>query len=216
MLLDFLFPNRCLNCQTIIGGQEIVCQICMEQIRFHHSESGDERLYERSHLLFPLREAYMLMNFEKKSLARKIIHELKYKRREITGKILAEWAAEKITLKEELPQLITTIPLHPKKLKKRGYNQLHLFAEKLAEHLHIPYDHELILRKRHNKAQALQDRNQRMKNRTEFQLNKNITHQHILLIDDVFTTGNTMASAAWELLKPPGNSLSIFVMALDD
>ena len=216
MLLDLLFPNRCLGCKTIISGEEIICSLCFDHIRFHHQHSGDERLYERSRLLFPLREAYMLMNFEKKGLARKIIHELKYKRREITGKILAEWASEKIKFKEELPELITAIPLHPKKLKKRGYNQLHLFAEKLSEHLRIPFDPDILLRKHHNKAQALQDRNHRLKSRAEFHLNKPLTHHHILLIDDVYTTGNTMASAAWEILKSPGNSISILVLALDD
>ena len=72
------------------------------------------------------------MQFEEESLSRKIVHELKYKSRERVGKILAEWTSEQLNFGENKPDLLVSVPLHPKKLKERGYNQLHLFTQTLS------------------------------------------------------------------------------------
>ena len=108
-----------------------------------------------------------------------------------------------------------TVPLHQKKLKERGYNQLHLFANTLSETLQIPCDHHLIKRNFYKKAQAKKNRHQRIFNENLFSITKKITNQHVLLIDDVFTTGNTMSAVAWEILKAGDNNVSVFVMAMD-
>ena len=129
MILDILFPNRCLQCNNIIEGDEIVCESCLDDISFTHFQTKrDHTLYQRCKSLFPLEEAYALMIFEEHGLSRKILHELKYRSREVIGKILADWTKERLSFENEKPDLITTIPLHPKKQKERGYNQLHLFA----------------------------------------------------------------------------------------
>ena len=67
------------------------------------------------------------MEFEQEGLSRKIIHQLKYHSQEKSRKILADWIAERLQFQEDKPDILVTVPLHPKKLKKRGYNQLHLF-----------------------------------------------------------------------------------------
>ncbi|MGC4128614.1 MAG: double zinc ribbon domain-containing protein [Bergeyella sp.] len=216
MILDFLFPNRCLHCNRIIPGKEIVCEICMEQIHFTHLEfTSDSLLKERCLLLFPVENASALMLFEKESLSRKIIHQLKYGNREIIGKILAEWTFEKLDFGNSVPDLMVTIPLHKKKLRKRGYNQLHLFTETLSEKSGIAFDHDVLKRNFHSKAQAKKKKEDRQNTENLFSLQKPIENSHILLIDDVFTTGNTMASAVWEILKGKNNTVSILVMAMD-
>ncbi len=216
MLLDIFFPNRCLNCNRIIAAKDVVCEICMDQIHFtHYNYHSENELKNSCKLLFPLENAYALMRFEEDSLSRKIVHELKYKSREKVGKILAEWTSERLDFGENKPDLLVSVPLHPKKLKERGYNQLHLFTETLSKKFGIPYDHEVIKRNFYKKAQALRDRSQREDTENLFSLNKSIENKHVLLIDDVFTTGNTMSSVAWEILKNPGNKVSVFVIAVD-
>ncbi|MCS3871223.1 ComF family protein [Chryseobacterium ginsenosidimutans] len=216
MILDIFFPNRCLECNRIIDGNLLVCSLCFEQIHFTHDNYFEDNfIKEKCKLLFPIENTFALMQFEKENLSRKIIHELKYKSREKTGKILADWTSERLDFKNEKPDLLVSVPLHPKKLKERGYNQLHLFTKTLSEFYNIPFDHELIKRNHYSKAQALKDKQRRLETENPFSVTKNISGKHILLIDDVFTTGNTLASIAWEILKAGDNKVSVLVMAID-
>jgi ComF family protein len=217
MILDLLFPNRCINCNRIIDGDLLVCSICFDQIHFTHFDFCLENsLKERCKLLFPVENVYALMQFEKENLSRKIIHELKYKSREKTGSTLAGWVIEKLDFKRNKPDVFACVPLHPKKEKERGYNQLHLFTKTLSDFYGIPFEHNLLKRNHYAKAQALKDKKHRLETQNIFSLTKNISNQHILLIDDVFTTGNTLATIAWEILKEGNNKVSILVIAVDE
>lgn len=216
MILDIFFPNRCLGCSRIIDGELLVCNFCFEQIHFtHYGYFEDNFVKEKCKLLFPVVNAFALMQFEKENLSRNIVHELKYKSREKIGQTLSDWTTERLDFKNEKPDLLVSVPLHPKKLKERGYNQLHLFTEALSEFYQIPFDHNLIKRNHYSKAQALKDKQHRLETENTFSTTQNISGKHILLIDDVFTTGNTLATIAWEILKSGDNKVSVLVMAVD-
>lgn len=216
MILDLFFPNRCIECSRIIDADLLVCSLCFEQIHFTHFDYFSENIIkEKCRLLFPVENTYGLMKFEENGLSRKLIHELKYKSRENAGKTLAEWTVERLDFKDEKPDILVSVPLHPKKLRERGYNQLHLFTETLSGFYQIPFDHELIERNHYSKAQALKDKKHRLEAVNPFSLSKLISGKHVLLIDDVFTTGNTVSSIAWEILNAGDNRVSVLVMAVD-
>lgn len=216
VLLDLFFPNRCLECNEIIDAEDLVCALCFDQIHFtHHQFSEGNMLKEKCWTMFPVENAFALMQFEQENLSRKIVHQLKYASREKVGKILANWTSERINFEKNKPDLLVSVPLHPKKEKERGYNQLHLFTKTLSENSGIPYDHSLIKRNFYRKAQAKNDKSHRAETENLFSITKNISGKHILLIDDVFTTGNTMSSVAWEILKKGNNKVSVLVMAVD-
>lgn len=216
MILDLLFPNRCIECNRIIDPDLLVCDLCFSQIHFtHYAYSEHNPIKERCSLFFPVEHTFALMQFEEESLSRKIIHELKYRNREITGKVLADWTTERLDFKNEKPDLMVSIPLHPKKLRERGYNQLHVFTEALSAFYTIPFDHELLRRDHYAKAQALKDKKHRLETINTFSVTQPVTGKHILLIDDVFTTGNTISSVAWEILNSGDNKVSVLVMAMD-
>ena len=216
MILDLLFPNRCIHCNRIIEPDFLVCSLCFNQIHFTHYDYFESNpIKEKCNLLFPVENTYALIRFEEESLSRKIIHELKYRSREITGKILAEWTTERLDFKNQRPDLMVSVPLHPRKLRERGYNQLHLFTETLSKFYSIPYDHQLIKRNHYSKAQALKDKQHRLETVNPFSITQPITGKHILLIDDVFTTGNTVSSIAWEIINAGDNKVSILVIAVD-
>jgi len=216
MILDILFPNRCIHCNRIIDDNLLVCNLCFTQIRFTHFNYFENNyLKERCKLLFPAENAFALMQFEKQNLSREIVHELKYKNREKIGKVLADWTTERVDFKNKKPDLLVSVPLHPKKLKERGYNQLHLFTETLSEFYEIPFSHDLIKRNYYSKAQALKDKKHRLETENTFSITQDISGKHILLIDDVFTTGNTLATIAWEILNAGDNKVSVLVMAID-
>ena len=214
--LLLIFPNRCLECNRIIHSEEVVCGLCFDQIHFTHDHFAKNNLLkEKCSLLFPVKNAVALMQFEKENLSRKIVHQLKYGNREKIGKILANWTLEKTDLKNLNPDVLVTVPLHPKKLRKRGYNQLHLYTKILSEELKIPFDHTLIQRNFYKKAQAKRSRQEREETQNLFSITKEISGKHILLIDDVFTTGNTISSVAWEVLNYPKNTISVLMIATD-
>ncbi len=216
MILDLLFPNRCLHCNRIIEANLLVCDLCFTQIHFtHYDYFGNNPVKEKCKLLFPVENTYALIQFEKEGLSRKIIHELKYKSREITGKILAEWTIDQLDFKNQKPDILVSVPLHPKKLRERGYNQLHLYTETLSKYYEIPFNHQLIRRNYYSKAQALKDKQHRLETINTFSVTQPVTGKHILLIDDVFTTGTTVSSVAWEILNAGDNKVSVLVMAMD-
>ncbi|MGA9212052.1 ComF family protein [Kaistella sp.] len=215
-LVDLLFPNRCLECNRIIHSDEVACELCFDQIHFtHHQFSESNILTEKCRLLFPVENAFALMQFEEESISQKIIHRLKYGSCEKIGKTIANWTVGRLDLNHSKPDLLVTIPLHPKKLKERGYNQLHSFADELSQQLKIPCNHTLIKRHFYKKAQAQKNKEQRIFNENLFSITQNISNQHLLLIDDVFTTGNTMSAVAWQILKAGNNKVSVLVMAMD-
>lgn len=155
------------------------------------------------------------MHFRKTNVSREIIHALKYRGREKIGENLAKWTIEKLNFQERKPDLLIDVPLHSKKQKTRGYNQLHLLTETLSKNWNIPFEHNAFRRKTHTRAQALKNKKGREKTQHLFALDMDIKDQHIALIDDVFTTGNTLAHLAWKLIQQ-NNKISVLVMALDD
>ncbi|MDQ1855445.1 ComF family protein [Chryseobacterium sp. WLY505] len=216
MILEVLFPNRCIHCNRIIDPELLVCDLCFSQIHFtHYNYFENNPIKEKCSLLFPVENAFALIQFEKEGLSRKIIHDLKYRNREKTGKILADWTTDRLDFRDENPDLLVSVPLHPRKLRERGYNQLHLFTETLSEFYDIPFDHELVKRNHYSKAQALKDKKHRLESTHMFSITQSITGKHILLIDDVFTTGNTVSSIAWKILNAGDNRVSVLVMAED-
>ncbi len=216
-ILDFLFPNRCLNCNRIIDKSEVICEVCFPKINFtNHNYNGSNTLKDKLLLQFPVVNAYSLLYYEKESLAQNIIQQLKYNKREKIGKNLANWVTERIDFHNHKPDIITTVPLHRRKLKQRGYNQLHLFGNELSKFYNIPVNHTLLERTTHAKAQAKKNQSERLKTKNAYQLTQRINDKHILLIDDVYTTGNTISNIAWEILNNSKNvKISILVMAMD-
>lgn len=217
MLFDFLFPNRCLQCMVIIQVSDLVCATCYDQVDFtHFNYNTNNTLLQKCRLLFPTQHAYALMHFDKKGLSQKILHQLKYGHREMVGQVLSQWTADRVSFEEHLkPDLITTVPLHTTKQRERGYNQLHRYANFLSEKWAIPVDHTLLKRMDSGKSQASKNRSERHKSKHIFTLTKEIHSKHILIVDDVFTTGNTLSNIAWEILAEPNNKVSILVMAMD-
>lgn len=217
MLLDLLFPNRCLHCNRIIDKDELVCHLCFENISFSNFDYNQPNpLQERAQLHFPCENSYALMLFEKDGLSQKLIHQLKYGGQKNIGKTLANWTTERLNFDQNKPNLIVSVPLHSKKLKTRGYNQLHIFGNELSKDYNIPVNHQLLKRNIHSTSQAKKDKVHRNETASIFSVTETMDAAHILLIDDVYTTGNTLSTIAWELLKQnPKHKISILVMAID-
>jgi len=123
------------------------------------------------------------------------------------GILLAQqWQAIEVTLKTAAIDLVVSVPLHTSKWQNRGYNQAHLIAKPFAHHLQLPYDETALIRSKQSTCQVGQSGSQRRKNLTNaFSLANKLPSQikHVMVIDDVLTTGST-ASEISKLLKQAG------------
>jgi len=120
--------------------------------------------------------------------------------------LLANLLTSQLRTAEKLPDLILSVPLHTSKWQVRGYNQAHLIADKLAQSIPLPYLPSALIRTKKNASQVGKTGVQRRKNlRHAFALTSTLSAQvkHVLLVDDVVTTGST-ASEISQLLKEAG------------
>ncbi|MGB0880821.1 MAG: ComF family protein, partial [Polaribacter sp.] len=109
--------------------------------------------------------------------------------------------------------------LHPKKLRQRGYNQVTKFGQRISNILEIPYKPKVLTRTSYNETQTFKNRFHRFKNiETTFLLTDRLCfeNKHILLIDDVITTGATLEACCNELLKTKNIKISILTMAFTE
>ena len=138
------------------------------------------------------------------------VHNYKYN----DARYLSKFFASLIELPEEWhPDAVVPIPLHPKKLCKRGYNQSELIARELCERYGLVLDESLVIRKKNTKSQRELDKTQRVENmKGAFSAAKAATGKRILILDDVYTTGSTMNECA-KVLKANG-ALAVYGTAV--
>lgn len=165
-----------------------------------------------------IEKAFSLLVFRKEGITKKLIHDLKYKGNEEVGSFFGNWLGTILKENQEFKNVdyIIPVPLHPEKLKERGYNQVTKFGETLSNHLNIPFLENYLVRTSSTKTQTFKARFERFNNiETKFLLESPdfFDNKHILLIDDVITTGATLEACAKEFMKSKDCKISILTMA---
>lgn len=204
----------------MLASENVICTDCRHHIPLtnHHNINNNEAILKFYGKLDVV-HASALFYFQKKGIVQELIHKLKYKGHQEIGETIGYWYAEELKNIQLLHDIdyIIPVPLHQKKLKNRGYNQVTTFGKALSETLKIPIKELLLIRKKDTKSQTKKNRINRsavvehvftIAETTEFK------NKHFLLIDDVITTGATLESCGRELLKIPGARLSIVCIAM--
>ncbi len=215
-----LYPNICAACNaTLFRGEREICTRCRSLLpytRFHSDKDNPVSQLFWGRVTVEYATAYFV--FHKGSRFQKILHKIKYRSHQNLGIEIGRWfGSELINSPFNLVDCIATVPLHPKKFQKRGYNQSDLIAKGISETLNKPLENNLIKRVVENPTQTKKGRYERWSNVDGiFELidASKAENKHILLIDDVVTTGSTLEACTSAILKAPNTKVSIAVLAM--
>lgn len=225
LLIDFwdqVYPNLCLNCKKTLDKQEkllcVHCRMMLPETSYHREMESE--LVGRFAGKVRVEHVAAQYRFTKKSVVQKLIHELKYKDHPDSAVLAGQWYGYQLA--NDCPwineiDLLIGVPLHKKRLQKRGYNQADCIAEGLSSATKLPMRTDVMVRIRFNSSQTRKNRLQRWLNvETVFRVAKPdaVIGKHVALVDDVLTTGATIEACAIELHRAGCRSVSVLTIAV--
>jgi ComF family protein len=214
------FPKVCLSCKLqLTHNERTICTLCRHDFPETCYTNVEENLLEKKFYgRIPLEEATSLFFFHKKGKIQTLIHELKYKGSQELGTFFGNWLGNEMMESDRFKTVdyIIPVPLHPRKIKKRGYNQLTKFGQAMSSHINIPFIENELIKTETTITQTIKGRLERWNKNNELFKVKDMSFfkdKHVLLIDDITTTGATLEMCAQEILKSENCKISIAVIA---
>lgn len=222
-MLNLFFPKVCEACNNVLTDNErIICISCRHQLpvtnfHFDNSEAVKKVVYGRVKLEY----ATALLHFSKKGIVQQLLHNLKYRGHEHISKFFGKWlGAELKTLSAyKNIDVVIPVPLYKTKLRKRGYNQVAKFGKEIAIALNADYNDSVLIKTKATKTKVFKGRLTRWDDDGavfDTSENTSLEGKHILLVDDIITTGSTVEACAAVLLKIDNIKLSLATMAIAD
>jgi len=220
-LLHVVFPHVCDGCGSdLLNIESRLCIRCLSSLpetnfEIHRNNPVEKDFWGR----LPIINASAHLYFTKESLVQHLMHQLKYKGNKDLGLQLGRLMGNALKNAHRFNKIeaLIPLPLFPSKEKKRGYNQATVLCEGIAEILSLPILNKVITRPQHTETQTKKGRIERWKNiEGKFQLINSlaIQNKHLLLVDDVVTTGATLEACGNELLTAENVKLSIATLCL--
>jgi len=219
--VSLFFPPLCAACDGVLLHQEhLLCTSCSFRLPVN-----DQHLFAENEAVKRLKgkaDVFMAsayLSFTKSSSVQSLIHKLKYKRRRDIGLFLGEQLGQQLARSPlyATVDVIVPIPIHKKKLRTRGYNQSEQIAQGVSKAMGLPVDTRSFIRSVHRQSQTRQqrfDRYENVENVFACADPERIRNRHILLVDDVLTTGATIASAIATLKKAAECKVSVATLAI--
>jgi ComF family protein len=220
-LVRLFYPELCACCDTELKGTEktlcLTCTLQLPRTAYHHIP--ENRSFQNFIGRVPITRATSFVYFSKQGMVQHLMHQFKYRGRKEIGHYLGQLFADELKKCNWLDTIdcIVPVPLHKTKKYQRGFNQACLFAEGIAAASGIPVMPGVIYRNKATESQTHKTRAARIENvREVFSLKQpeKIKGKHLLLVDDVLTTGATLESCALELLKAGQTRIAIATLAL--
>lgn len=220
-LLHLFYPQLCVSCNRALHRDEktlcLHCILKLPRTGFHnHKENKAANIFIGR---VPIENTTSFVYFTKDSMVQDLLHTFKYESKKEIGTLLGKLLATELLSSDWIRDIdaIAAIPLYKRKERQRGFNQSEIFAKGLADELKIPVLKDAIVRTKHTESQTKKSRIERIENVSGvFSIidKEKLSNKHILLVDDVLTTGATLESCAGELLKTEGVKVSIATIAL--
>ena len=220
-ITHYLYPNRCSFCKTKLLPKEMgVCLQCIYKLpktsNFDERNNLDETLLAGR---FPFQCAASFAFFTKEGLLQALIHNLKYKNKPYVGHLIGALYGADLLGSNFLStiDIIVPVPLHPKKQAIRGYNQAESFAQGISKATSIPVSTGQLIRAINNPTLTKRSKTERWENvKGVFEVTNTNSFQnkHVLLVDDVITTGSTLEACAIALLTCSDVKISVATIGI--
>ncbi|NML66826.1 ComF family protein [Hymenobacter sp. RP-2-7] len=220
--LALFFPQACLACQQpLVAGEQHLCTVCRIELPYtdyHRLPPADNPLARRFWGRLPVQQVLSYLHFMRHGRTQLLLHQLKYRGQRHVGHTLGRLYGAELAgagLAREF-DLIVPVPLHPRKLARRGYNQAEAFGSGLAEALGCPSRAHALRRLADTESQTRKSRAERWQNVAavfEVADPRAIAGRHVLLVDDVLTTGATLEACGAALLQAGARAISIATVA---
>ena len=219
--LHIVFPHVCDGCGSdLLNIESRLCIRCLASLPETNFEQHAGNPVEKTFWgRMPLINASAHFYFTKESLMQHLMHQFKYKSNKDLGLQLGRMMGIAIKSSNRFNKIdaLIPLPLFPSKEKKRGYNQATVLCEGMAEILALPVFKDVITRPQHTETQTKKGRIERWRNiEGKFQLKNSsaIQNKHLLLVDDVITTGATLEACGNELLSAENVTLSLATLCV--
>lgn len=221
-IASLLFPPRCAVCgEPLARGERTVCTFCRVTAPLTgYWREADNPVVRKCWGMLPVEQASGFLFFLHASGWRRLIHGFKYRGAWRTARAMGEWYGRHLRESGlyDSVEVVVPLPLHPFKRCRRGYNQSEYIAEGIAAQLGVGVDRRSVRRKRNTAAQALKPRRERARNVEDAFAVRHpdrLEGRHVLLVDDVMTTGSTLAACAAAILQTaPGCRVSVAALAV--
>lgn len=222
-LLRLFYPEQCRVChRPLVEGEEQICLSCLCNLPYTDRVQG---IAIRAEQLFsgkiPFHEAFAFLEYKKESSVQQLIHALKYHDDKRLGYLLARMAAldlQQAGSRMSQADLLLPVPLHSRKKRERGYNQAEWIALGLQSVWRLPLETEALRRTRYTQTQTLRtsadSRRENVADAFAVTHPTRLQGRHIILIDDVITTGSTLEACAHAVLSVPDTSVSLFALGI--
>ncbi len=219
-LLDFISPRQCVVCDNRLSPTErSLCSRCLLHLprttyQFTPTDNPMAQLFWK---LIPIQRAAALIYYEPRSEVARVVYQLKYGDRPDIGEDMGRLMASEMQLAGFFDDidLLLPVPLSPKRLRQRGYNQSEQLARGISDITHLPIVTKAVRRKHFRQSQTQLNRQQRQENVEDmFQLHDAtpLRDRHVLLIDDICTTGATLIACANAVRDVPGIRISVLTL----
>ena len=220
-LTSLLYPKLCVICgEPLIENEKFFCFSCSLRLpKTYYHLIPENQAIERLAGKVSLEKASSYFYYNKGGVAQKIITEIKYKANMELGEWIGAYIAKDMSSSDFFREIdyLVSVPLHKLKEKKRGFNQAEKIAEGISQITKIPVKTSNVFRGKANTSQTRKgifDRWKNTQNLFNMKDPKLFEEKHILLIDDVLTTGSTLEALAQSLLKSDGIKISILTVAI--
>lgn len=219
-LLDLVFPPACLVChRALYRHEEELCTSCLHHLpKVSQAPVPDERIARKWWGKIQVKQTLVYLKFSKEGPVQKVLHHIKYHGGSQTAHRLALEYASSLALTDRSFEIIVPVPLHKTKLNKRGYNQSHQVALGLAKVWQVPVYPNALVRTSDGASQTRKSRWERWRNvETAYMVGSDaaaLADKHVLLVDDVITSGATTEACLSALLKAGAREVSVAALAV--
>ncbi len=215
-----LLPHLCMGCGSdALERSSIVCAKCLLKLpSTNHFVQPKNEVYEKFAGRIQIEQAASMYYFTKQSLLQHLMKQLKYHRHAQTGLILGAMLGHQLSNAPQFDDVsvIIPLPLNEQKLHQRGYNQAALIAQGITEVWPKPYNDTALSRSIFTQTQTKKNRISRFENMEDvFVVNDSaaLKGQHVLLIDDIVTTGATLEACGLQMLTVSDIKISFATVA---